>query len=278
VTLACLLASAAALYILVATAKMEATEALHLLGWWPIQPLDVLRSLLLTVLLFLGPLFELIFVTGALSDLRSGRKLIETLSSWQGYRNFVAGPITEEILFRSVLVPLHLLAKVAPPKVVLFTPLYFGIAHVHHFYEFTLTHPHTPLAGALLRSVFQFGFTTVFGWLATFVYIRTGSLYSCIFIHILCNWIGLPRFWGKLRRQEEHPMGPTVMRGKEDSDTEQPKEQERALGLQWTMAYYALLFAGSYLFYAQLWTLTESTQALARFASEAKEAKPKRWF
>ena len=276
-TLACLIASAASLYVLVVTAKADASEALHLLGWWPIQPLDILRSCLLIVLLFLGPLFELMFVGQAVNS-RSGRLIIESLSSWQGYRNFVAGPITEEVLFRSVLVPIHLLAKISASKIVFLTPLYFGIAHVHHFYEFTLTHPHTPLTGALLRSVFQFGFTTIFGWLATFIYVRTGSLYACIIIHTLCNWIGLPRFWGRLRRREDNPMGPILMRGKEDAVPILPKGREGVLGLHWTVAYYVLLFAGVYLFCSQLWSLTDSSQALAAFAHEVKTKRPKRWF
>lgn len=276
-TLACLLASAATLYILMVIAQADAPNALRLLGWWPISPVDILRSCLLTILLFCGPLFELIFVEKTVNS-KSGRLAIESLSSWQGYRNFVAGPITEEVLFRSVLVAIHLLAKMSPSKIVFLTPLYFGIAHVHHFYEFTLTHPHTPLTGALLRSVFQFGYTTVFGWLATFVYVRTGSLYSCIIIHTLCNWIGLPRFWGKLKKREENPMSPIVMRGKEDADPVQPKGRGGSLALQWTVAYYVLLFAGAFLFYSQLWSLTASTHALAPFAHDVKADQPKRWF
>ncbi len=259
------------------TAKAAPQEALHMLGWWPLQPLDILRTCLLTALLFLGPLFDLILVQRAVGS-RSGRQVVESLSSWQGYRNFVAGPVTEEVLFRSVLVAVHLLARMSPSKVVFLTPLYFGIAHVHHFYEFTLTHPHTPLTGALLRSVFKFGYTTIFGWLATFIYVRTGSIYSCILIHALCNWIGLPRFWGRVKRREENPMSPVVMRGKEDSDLVQPKQQGRDLGLQWTVAYYVLLFAGTYLFNSQLWTLTNSAHALAPFAHEMDGKKPKRWF
>ncbi|RMZ79110.1 hypothetical protein DV738_g3475, partial [Chaetothyriales sp. CBS 135597] len=197
VTLSCVLSTVSTFALLVLAANVKASEALHLLGYWPISPLDILGACLLTMLLFLGPLFELVVVDRAVGP-ETGRQVVETLSSWQGYRNFIAGPITEEAVFRSVLVPIHLLAKISPVKVVLLTPLYFAIAHVHHFYEFTLTHPHTPLSGALLRSAFQFGYTTVFGWLATFIYVRTGSLFACILIHSLCNWIGLPRFWGRL--------------------------------------------------------------------------------
>jgi CAAX amino terminal protease family. len=103
-------------------------------------------------------------------------------------------------MFRSVIVAVHLLAKVSPGHIVLVAPLYFGIAHIHHFYEFRLTHPDTPVLAALLRSLFQFGFTTVFGWYATFVFLRTGSLPAVILIHSFCNWCGLPRLWGPSMR------------------------------------------------------------------------------
>jgi prenyl protein peptidase len=265
VTLACLISSLATLYILVVIAHSKPAEAFHLLGWWPVQPVEVARSCILTFLLYLGPLFEVVVVE---KQLQGGYGLLESLSSWQGYRNYVAGPITEEVLFRSVLIPLHILAKVQPSKIVVLTPLYFGIAHVHHFYEFTLTHPHTPLLPAILRTVFQFGFTTVFGWFAAFIYVRTGSLLICIIIHSFCNLLGLPRFWGRLKRREEHPLSPVAIRGKDDTDVVQARGKGGDLGLQWTMAYYVLLLTGVYLFYAGLWPLTVSSQALVKFAGD----------
>ena len=264
-TLACLISSVASLYILVAIAQAKPTEALHLLGWWPVQPVEVVRGCVLTFLLYLGPLFELVFVE---RQIQGGHSLSESLSSWQGYRNYVAGPITEEIVFRSVIVPIHILAKVQPSKIVFMTPLYFGIAHVHHFYEFRLTHPHTPLLPAVLRTVFQFGFTTVFGWFAAFIYVRTGSIYLCIIIHSFCNLMGLPWFWGKLKKREEHALSPVAIRGKDDMDAIQPRAKGKDLGLQWTVAYYALLLFGAYGFYAGLWPLTVSSQALVRFAND----------
>jgi membrane protease YdiL (CAAX protease family) len=36
---------------------------------------------------------------------------------------------------------------------------------------------------ASMRSLFQFGYTTIFGWYATFVYLRTGSLLAVVVIH-----------------------------------------------------------------------------------------------
>lgn len=151
-----------------------------------------------------------------------------------------------------------------PSHIIFLCPLYFGIAHVHHFYEFTLTHPHTPLVPALLRSLIQFGYTTVFGWFATFVFLRTGSLWAVVLAHSFCNWAGLPRVWGKV--EGSAIIGPVGkeggQRGKEDEDPIQVADGK--LGIQWTVAYYALLFFGAGAFYQCLWPLTESRRALVK--------------
>jgi prenyl protein peptidase len=256
----------AVLYILLNKANTTLLEALHILGWWPVQPMEALRCFGLVFLLYLGPLFEFAFVEKGLQDFRGGQGLIESLSSWQGYRTYIAGPITEEVLFRSVIIPVHILAKISSSRIVFLTPLHFGIAHVHHFYEFKLTHPHTPLLPSLLRTLFQFAYTTLFGWFAAFVYVRTGSLYVCILIHTFCNFMGLPRFWGRLKRRTEHPLSPVAIRGKDDTDAVKPRGIGE-LGVQWTVAYYMLLFLGAYAFYLNLWPLTVSSQALVKFGS-----------
>lgn len=178
--------------------------------------------------------------------------------------NEIQGPITEEVMFRSAIIPLHLLARVSPGRIVWTAPLYFGVAHVHHFYEFRLTHPDTSIIAAALRSAFQFGFTTVFGWYATFIYLRTGSLIAVIIIHTFCNWCGLPRLWGRV--EAAVPIGPTLSRGKEDSDRSLEYSYDQ-LGIGWSVAYYVLLVFGAIGFCCALWPLTESTHDLANFAS-----------
>jgi prenyl protein peptidase len=179
------------------------------------------------------------------------------------------GPITEELVFRSCIVPLHLLAKISPVEIVLLTPLYFGIAHIHHFYEFVLTHPHSPILSALARSLFQFTYTTMFGWYAAFVFLRTGSLPAAILAHSFCNWCGLPRFFGRV---EGPPIGPPMTRGKEDNDTSSISVQvgDGRLGWGWTVAYYVLLVAGGAAFYQNLWDWTESGKALTSFADGSR--------
>ena len=245
---------------------------LHTLGVYPVNVVAVIKSLLLTGLLFAGPIFEKALPEEGWRRWIQGNELHETLSSWIGWRNYVAGPLTEEILFRSVIVALHTHTKpqLRPATLIFATPLYFGIAHVHHFYEYKLTHPYTPVFPAILRSVIQFTYTTIFGWYATFVFLRTGSLWAVFLIHTLCNWAGLPRIWGRVEGVETQERDfRASIRGKEDSDTETEPSRNR-LGVGWTLVYYFMLIAGAVAWWQQLWHLTETQSALA-------EIRPQKW-
>ncbi|KAK9919086.1 hypothetical protein WJX75_009296 [Coccomyxa subellipsoidea] len=90
-------------------------------------------------------------------------------------RDILMGPLTEEFAFRSCMAPLLLLQGLSAGLTILVTPLFFGLAHGHHLYEYVV-HQRQSLKTALFAVAFQFGFTTMFGWFATFVFLRTGHL------------------------------------------------------------------------------------------------------
>lgn len=122
-----------------------------------------------------------------------------------------------------------------------------------------------------MRSLFQFGYTTLFGAYAIFLYLRTGSLLAVILVHAFCNWMGLPRFWGRVGAIEPL-VGPDV--GENDPSRKRDEAVKGtaadlkvadSLGIWWTIAYYILLMGGAVGFYKYLWTLTESPSALVKF-------------
>lgn len=135
-----------------------------------------------------------------------------------------------------------LLARTSLARTILVSPLVFGLAHLHHLYEFRVAHPGVPLPAALLRSAFQLGYTTLFGAYATFVFLRSGSLLAAFAVHVLCNCMGLPRVWGAVAGDDD-PRGARIVR-------------------VWTLTYYVLLVAGAVGWYKGLWALTESDNAL----------------
>jgi prenyl protein peptidase len=159
----------------------------------------------------------------------------------------------------------------APLTTVIFgTPIIFGLAHVHHFYEFRITHPHTHLVAAILRSVFQLAYTTLFGAYATYLYLRTGSLIAVILIHAFCNWMGLPRLWGRVGAIEplvgpDNGQDRVRKRDKDKATATKVKAADGGLGIGWTVAYYVILVAGAIGFWKELWALTESSSALIQF-------------
>ena len=90
VALACALCGLATIYVVGENAHPTSSQMLHLLGWWPVYPTDVLRPLLLTMILFVGPLFERALAEGGWKRWITGRPLVETLGSHVGWRNYVA--------------------------------------------------------------------------------------------------------------------------------------------------------------------------------------------
>jgi intramembrane prenyl-peptidase len=155
--------------------------------------------------------------------------------------------VTEELLFRSAAVPLFLLARLSMAKIIFLTPVIFGLAHIHHFYEFRITHPRVPLVAAIARSVMQFSYTTLFGAYATYLFIRTGSLLAAVAAHAFCNAMGLPRFWGPVE-----PYWLAHLSG----------DEHRKACLKWTIIYYIFLTLGAWGWWKGLEPLTASDMAL----------------
>jgi prenyl protein peptidase len=267
-------------------------DVLRLLGIWPIDPLDILKALALVSILFTGPLYESIIVDGGWRALSFHGIKTTFFDSWVAFRNNFISPISEELVFRSLVISLYLLAKVSPSRIVFTTPLIFGLAHVHHFIEFVqsrlaMNRPGSAariVAMGIVRSLFMLGYTSLFGFFAAFVHLRTGNLIAAIAIHMFCNVMGLPRLWGKVGQDQDFKsMTPDVAQGKRDDTLEAQSRSEagiemtnvrggstankttRSLGVQWTIVYYALLVFGAYGFHRYLWILTESKNALATY-------------
>lgn len=240
------------------------------MGYYPIGLLPSLKALLLTSILFLGPIFEAGIAEGSWRSWIRLRGLSTLWTDLPTYRNLIAGPLTEELLFRSASLPLFILSPASLWTTFLIPPLVFGLAHIHHIYEFRLVHPSVSLLHAVLRSVVQLLYTSLFGSYATFIYLRTGSLMAVVLCHAFCNWMGLPRFWGRLEGGgAETIIGPDVGhdRGRRDENQPPPPTPVTAmeLGISWTVAYYLLLVVGAVGFYKYFWVLTDGGNALIGF-------------
>jgi prenyl protein peptidase len=124
------------------------------------------------------------------SDMTSS--VVKYFSDWPNVRTVVLAPITEEFVFRSCMAAVLLRSGTwSSGRITFVLPLFFGVAHAHHFYRRVFLE-NTPLKRAVLMCVFQFTYTSLFGIYATFVYLRTGHLIAAVLCHCFCNWNGFP--------------------------------------------------------------------------------------
>ncbi|CAN6666545.1 hypothetical protein TRVA0_038S00606 [Trichomonascus vanleenenianus] len=144
----------------------------------------VLKVLGVTASLFIGPLIDHI-----LTALAYGPVELDFSSGVYAVRDYCVGPVTEEIVFRAAL-----LSEIHPTtalRAITISPLYFGVAHVHHAYESHLLY-NTPWIALALNTLFQFAFTSLFGGYAAYLFYRTGTVYAPIACHVFCNLVGPP--------------------------------------------------------------------------------------
>lgn len=289
VTLTCAACAVINVYILAFYGHATLHDVLRLWGVWPISLIDIAKLVGLVAVLFVGPLFKSLIAEGEWRDITPSIIKAELIDSWVGYRNIVVAPLSEEIVFRSLVISLYLLAKVSPTRIVFTTPLIFGMAHLHHLAANirgrTPPGRSSPPLGIWVQciavSLFQFTYTSLFGFFAAFALLRTGNLYGVVLVHSFCNWMGVPQFWGRIGQFAPHltHITPDVAQDGRDEggipmqDRSESAEEEKAramrdagpqnLGVAWTATYYVLLVAGAYGFYKLLYPWTASVNSLA---------------
>lgn len=69
----------------------------------------------LLCLLYLGPLYEELIVDGAWRAISISTTKARLYDDWTGWRNYIVGPASEELIFRSLNVSLLLRAGVSRP-------------------------------------------------------------------------------------------------------------------------------------------------------------------
>eukprot|EP00037_Helgoeca_nana_P015397 m.143758 g.143758 ORF g.143758 m.143758 type:complete len:302 (+) comp22999_c0_seq2:26-931(+) len=136
----------------------------------------------LNVALFLGPLIQR-YLDGDDDD-GSLSSISSPYFDWLFLRNIVVAPVTEEIVFRGWMVPVLTPIVGSGGLLCVTAPLVFGIAHLHHAIE------GVPLPVVLA----QFGYTSVFGGITTYLFAATGHTAGPILCHAFSNFMGFPPF------------------------------------------------------------------------------------
>lgn len=146
--------------------------------------------LILTMILFLGPL--------TMQSHSDNWQLYAEPMYWLNncrdlvwLRDHVVAPFSEELTFRACMLPL-LMDCLQPQDSVFICPLFFGFAHFHHVVGRVKNG--YKLKSAVLLSVFQFLYTTMFGAYSALLFLRTGHFVAPFLAHAFCNHMGFPNF------------------------------------------------------------------------------------
>lgn len=148
----------------------------------------VLLPLVLTMVLFSGPLV-LHYFDGIWSLYKEPGYWYSNLKNLIWLRNHVVAPLSEEFTFRACMLPL-LVPCLGQRAAILICPLFFGVAHLHHLTEKLARTSNVKLV--VMQSVFQFGYTTIFGAYSVYLFLRTGHFVAPFVAHAFCNHMGFP--------------------------------------------------------------------------------------
>ncbi|XP_076971710.1 CAAX prenyl protease 2 isoform X2 [Tamandua tetradactyla] len=147
-----------------------------------------LLPLLLTMILFLGPLIQLSMDCSC--DLADGLKIVLAPRSWarcltdmRWLRNQVIAPLTEELVFRACMLPM-LVPCTGLGRAVFTCPLFFGVAHFHHVIE-----------------QLRFRQSSVGS-----IFLSAGHLIGPILCHSFCNYMGFPAVCEALEHPQRWPL------------------------------------------------------------------------
>jgi prenyl protein peptidase len=109
---------------------------------------------------------------------------------WIILRNLVIAPVTEEIVFRSCMVPVLFSTGMAASTISFIAPLFFGFAHVHH--AVSKLRQGNDFVSTVSMTAFQFLYSSIFGAYASYTYQRSASLAAVVLCHSMCNTLGIP--------------------------------------------------------------------------------------
>lgn len=135
-------------------------------------------GLALTFMLFLGPLAQLLesFDVDDVPYCRGTEGLLT-------FRNLIFAPFIEELVYRSVILSLCIQGGWSMQAAVLISMFSFALSHVHHLM----------IGTPRMTVLFQLCYTSIFGLMSSFLFLRTGIFLVPALTHTFCNYMGFPR-------------------------------------------------------------------------------------
>lgn len=171
---------------------------------------NTLKAHLLILVLYTGP-FVALYLSQELPFQKNWTfeaNIWPTFKTWIGFRNHIAGPVSEEIVFRACLLSIARMSHRGWYEMLFATPLWFGGAHLHNAFEIynKLGRTRLALQRAIAIALIQFTYTTLFGAYVSFLFLRTESILPSISAHIVANVMGLPALPTELKEHPRHKL------------------------------------------------------------------------
>lgn len=177
------------------------------LFFWFNDPYLSKCAILSTIALFFGPIIQNIF-TFYNDDYpylyRNSIKnylihLQREIFDFETFKTIIIGPLTEEMIYRSFACTLWEKSGISKMKIIFALPFIFGVSHLNKVF---LTKSLTNITlRDFLPYIVVLIYTTLFGWWESFVWLKTHSYLTCVFLHAFCNYMQFPNFaaalnWG----------------------------------------------------------------------------------
>ncbi|UXI23231.1 Inositol hexakisphosphate kinase 1 [Sarcoptes scabiei] len=108
------------------------------------------------------------------------------------FRQYIFAPLSEELLFRGVLLAL-LVPFWSKTSAIFISSSLFSLMHIHTFIVTSFLRKKINLNESFVVTI-QCLYTFLFGLIASVNYLWSGNLITPILLHFLCNLIGLPEF------------------------------------------------------------------------------------
>ncbi|KAI3634090.1 hypothetical protein MIR68_007694 [Amoeboaphelidium protococcarum] len=150
------------------------------------------KALFVAISLVLGPVIVQILYYGTLVQYLKAQ--IEFEQSWLLIlRNFVIAPTVEEFIYRVCITYLLQRDGFTNMQIILLAPQFFGFSHLHHLFgKLRVAKSRSEAINAVLGTVLQYAYTSVFGMIASQLYLRTQSFITICVVHSMYNIIGFP--------------------------------------------------------------------------------------
>ena len=148
-----------------------------------------------TVSLFIGPLLENYYegIEFKRNPIFSIKQIYQSYTDdMVSIRAYVLAPIFEEWVFRACMISILQENQMSIKNITMYSPFYFGIAHLHHAYNMIYKEKQ-PWKRSLLICFIQFLYTSLFGSYVAYVFCQTSNIYGIIIQHSFCNYMSLPQ-------------------------------------------------------------------------------------